>query len=75
MLDLVLVAHALEDVLAVADVACAFGELDAVVRQHGVDRVGHGLDQVAQALGCFPLACAFQQADKGELAGAIYCDL
>ena len=45
--------------------------LDAVVGQHGVDRVGDGLDQVAQELGCFHLACAFHEAGECELAGAV----
>jgi hypothetical protein len=71
VLDAVLVAHAVEDVPAIVDIAFARGELDAVVGQDRVDLVGHGLDQFAQELGRFHLACAFHETSKGELAGAV----
>src|SRR4051794_37756421 len=71
MLDAVLVADAVEDVAAVPDVLLAWGELHAVVGQHGMDTVGDGLDQVAQEVGGLHLSGASDQADEGELAGAV----
>lgn len=71
VLDAMLVAHAVEDILAVVDVARAVGELDGIVGQHRMDAKGHGLGQVALELGRLHLACAFDQAGHGELAGAV----
>jgi hypothetical protein len=56
---------------ATAGAPAARGELDAVVGQHGVDAVGHGLDQVAQEPGGLHLPCAVHEADEGELARAV----
>jgi hypothetical protein len=71
VLDPVLVAHTIEDVLEVPDVLLAGRELDAVVGEHGVDAVGNRLDQVAQELRRFHLARALDQAGEGELARAV----
>ena len=56
VLDAVLVADAIEDVVKRLFVAGMVGELDAVVRQHGVNGVGHSGNQVAQELSRDPLA-------------------
>ena len=48
VLDLMLAANAVEDVLEGVKVAFVIGELDAVVRQDGVDLVGEGLDHVPE---------------------------
>jgi hypothetical protein len=71
MLDAVLVADPVEDVLAVPDVLLAGRELDAVVGQQRVDPIGHGRDQVAQELCGFHLAGALDQAGEGDLRGSI----
>ena len=47
MLDVVLAADAVEDVLAVPYVLLARRELDAVVGEHRMDAVGCRLDEVA----------------------------
>lgn len=47
VLDTVFVADTIEDVVEGVFVAGAIGELDAAVREHGVDGVGHGRDQVS----------------------------
>lgn len=71
VLDTVLIADAIEDVLAVADVAHAIGELDGVIGEHCVDTVRHGLDQFAQELRSLHLACTLDEANKGEFAGGV----
>jgi hypothetical protein len=71
MLDAVLVADTVEDVANVPDVLLARGELHAVTGQHGMDAVRHSLDQVTQELSCLHLSGASDQADEGELAGAV----
>jgi hypothetical protein len=71
VLDAVLVADPVEDVVAVVDVPCPGGELDSVVGQHGVNALGHGLDQLAQELSGFDLAGALDKAGDGELARAV----
>ena len=72
--DVVLVAHAIEDVLESPDVLLTVGELNTVVGEHGMDAVGHDLDQLAEELHCLHLAGALDQADKGELAGTVDAD-
>jgi hypothetical protein len=71
VLDSVLVAHAVEDMLAVPNVLLAWRELDAVVGQYRMDEVGHGQDQVTQELGGLHLAYTLHKTNKGELAGAV----
>lgn len=73
MLDAVFVADPIEDVMEGVFVACLIGELDAVIGQHRMDRIGDGRDQVAQELGSDHLACFPMQFDKGELAGSVDC--
>ncbi len=47
VLDVMLAADAVEDVLAVPDVLLARRELEAQVGEHRMDAVRHGLDEVA----------------------------
>jgi len=47
------------------------GEVHAVVGEHGVDFIGHGLDQRLEEVGCYPLRGLFMHLDKGELGGAV----
>jgi len=56
VLDAVLVADPVEDVVESVFVAGLIGELDAVVGQHRMDGVGSGCDEIAQELGCIHLA-------------------
>lgn len=44
VLNAVLVADPIKDVLAVPDVSAARGELNAIICEHGMNAVGHGLD-------------------------------
>ena len=47
------------------------GELDAIIRQHRVDRVRHGGDQIVEK-GCRdPLCCLLMQLNEGKLARAV----
>lgn len=71
MLDAMLVADPVEDVVEGVCVVRHIGELDAVIGQHCVDRIRDRLDQVARELGGDHLACSLVQFDKGELAGAV----
>ena len=71
VLDAILVADAIEDVVEGVFVMGVIGELDTVVGQHGVDGVGHGCDQVAQELRRNHLATFLVQLDERELAGAV----
>ena len=48
MVDLMLAADPVEDVLEGVNVPLVVGEPDAIIGQHDVDPVGHGSDQVAQ---------------------------
>ena len=74
VLDVVLIADPVEDVLDVPDVLLTRSELHTVVSQHGVDAVGDGLDQVAQEVGRLRLSSALDETDKDEFAGAIDSD-
>ena len=56
VLDVVLLAHTIEDVRAVPDVLLARGELDTIVGQDRVDAIRDRLDQIAQELGGLHLA-------------------
>ena len=47
------------------------GEVHAVIGEHGVNFIGHGLDQRSEEVGCYPLRGLFMHLDKGELGGAV----
>jgi hypothetical protein len=51
--------------------ALGVGEMDTVVGQHGMDLVGHSLDQGAQEVGRGARCCLGVQLGEGELAGAV----
>ena len=74
MLDVVFVADPVEDVVERITIAGAVGELDAIVRQHGMDGVRDGFDQIAQELGGRHLACLLMQFDKSELGRSVNRD-
>ena len=46
-------------------------EVGAVVGEHGVYLIGHGVDQVAQELGCNAPCGLLVELGKGELADAV----
>lgn len=71
MLDAILVADAIEDMAEIMDISRAIGELDAVVRQHGMDCIGDSLNQIAQELGCGHLACLLVPFDIGKLRRSV----
>lgn len=71
VLDFMLVADPVEDVVEGIFVVHHIGELDAVVSEHGVDRVRNRCDQVAQELGRDHLASLLVQFDESELAGPV----
>ena len=71
VLDVMLVADPVEDVVEGVFVVRHVGELDAVVGQHGVDGIGHGSDQIVQELGGDHLARFAMSLDERELAGAV----
>lgn len=71
VLDAVLIADAIEDVLAVPDVFLTRGELYAIVGQDDVDAIRHCRRQISQKLRCLHLSGTFNQTNEGELAGAI----
>ncbi len=71
MVDEVLVADPVDDMVEGVFVVRLVGELDAVIGQHGVDDVGHGCDQVPQEVSSDHLAGFPMHFDKGELAGAV----
>ena len=71
VLDALFVTDLVEDVVEGVFVMRHVGELDAVVGQHGMDRMRYGRDQIAQELGSDHLAGLSMQLDEGELAGAI----
>lgn len=52
MLNAVLVADAVEDVIAGIFIPLLIGELDAIICENGLDAVRDCLDQIAQELGC-----------------------
>ena len=71
VIDLMLAADAVEDVLERVNVPFVVGELDAIVGQHDVNGVRHGSDQVAQEIrrGHFPGLLV--QFDIDKLGGAV----
>ncbi|EZQ13534.1 hypothetical protein CF98_27020 [Halopseudomonas bauzanensis] len=69
--DAVLIAGSIEDVVEPIFVTGVVGELDAVVRQHGVDGVGELRDEIAQKLGCIHLAGFGIELSEGELGRAV----
>jgi hypothetical protein len=73
VLDRMLIADPVEDVVEGVFVVRHVGELDAVIGQHGVDGLRHGSDQVAQELGGDHLAARHlgQPADRMALQAAV----
>lgn len=69
VLNAALVTDPVEDMVEGIYVVGVIGELDTVVGQHRMDRIGHSLDQVAQELGGDHLAGLCMQLDEHELAG------
>ena len=55
-------------------VAGLLGELDAIVREEGVDAIRHGLQQVFQELPCRPTIGPVDQLRDREFAGAVDAD-
>ena len=47
------------------------GEMHSVIGEHGVDLVGHGLDQRVQEVGRNPLGSLLMHLDEGELGGPV----
>ena len=71
VLDPVLLADAVEDVMEGGAVAASVGELHAVVGENRVDAVGDGFDKIPEELGGSHLAGLLDKADKGELRGPV----
>ena len=71
VLDPVVFTDPVEDVLKRMGVFLAVGELDAVVRQDGMDPVGDRRDQVAQELGGGHLTGLLLQPRESEFAGPV----
>ncbi len=67
VLDAVLVADPIEDVVERVFVTDMVGELDAVVCQHRMDGVGNRRNEIAQEPGCDHLACLLMEFGIGEL--------
>lgn len=67
VLDAILTADTVEDVVCGIDMALMIGELDAVIGQYGMDGIGEACDQVAQELCRRHLARLLMQLDVGEL--------
>ena len=71
VVDVMLAADAVEDVLEGMNVPVVVGELDAIVCEHDVEPVGHGCDQIAQERGSGHFPGLLVQFDIGELGGAV----
>ena len=71
VINAVLSAHAVEDMDTRELVLLAVGELDAVIGQHRMQLVGHGLDEIAEKLGCDHLGRSGMQFGVSELARAV----
>jgi hypothetical protein len=67
MLDAVIVADPVEDVLEGISVAGPVGELDAIIGQDGMNGVRHGRDQIAQELSGIHLTGFGIEFCEGEL--------
>jgi hypothetical protein len=63
--------HCLADFRHSRTTSAGRGELDAIVGQHRVDPVRHGLDQMAQEVAGDARDRLLVQFDEGELAGAV----
>jgi hypothetical protein len=73
-LDAVLLAHTGKDMLEGILIPLAVGELQAVVRQDGVDLLGYDVDEVTQELRRDGLDGLRVQLGIGKLAGAVNGD-
>ena len=71
MFDLMLAADPIKDVLEGMNMPFVIGELDTIVRQHNVEPVGHGCDQVAQERGGGQFPGLLVQFDVSELGGPV----
>jgi hypothetical protein len=69
--DAICLAEAIEEMRESILIALPVGELDAGIREHGVDLVGYGHHQLTQALSGNPLARLFGPLGIGELADAV----
>lgn len=74
MLDAVIVADPIEDVLEGISITSSVGELNAIVGQNGVNGVGHCRDQIAQELSGIHLAGFGVEFRERELGCSVNCD-
>jgi hypothetical protein len=68
VIDAVLVADPVKDMVEGIFMPGVVGELDAIISEYGVDGVGHGCDQIAQELSRDDLAGLLMQFDEREIA-------
>ncbi len=71
VLNLMLAADPVEDMLEGINVPIMIGELDAIIRQHDVEPVGHGGDEIAQEGCCCHFSGLLMQFHENEFGGAI----
>jgi hypothetical protein len=71
MVDAMLMADAIEDIVEGVLIALPVGTLEIVIGQHGVDLVWHGGDQVVQELCGYHLVGFGMQLGIGKLAGTV----
>ena len=71
MVDLMLAADAVEEVLEGVNVPVVVGELDAIVSKHDVEPLRHGGDQISQERGGGRFPGLLVQRDVSELGGAV----
>lgn len=71
VLNLMLAADPVEDVLEGINVPIMIGELDAIIRQHDVEPVGHGSDEITQKGCCGHFPGLLVQLHESELGGAV----
>jgi hypothetical protein len=64
----ILLADAIEDMMKRVSIALPVGELDTIIGQHGVERVGYSGDGVAQELGGDHLVGSCMQFGIGKFA-------
>jgi hypothetical protein len=74
VLDAILLADALKDMLKGVDIALAVGELPAVIGEHGVELVGDGGHQVAEELGGDHVVGFFVQLGIGKFTRPVNGD-
>lgn len=74
MLDAVIVADPVEDVLEGISITSPVGELNAIIGQDGMNGVGHGRDQIAQELGGIHFAGFGIELSECELGCSVNCN-